>query len=332
MKGVIIQESGGPEKLEWSDKLIVPKLQDGEVLIKNEYIGINYIDTYFRTGLYPAPKPLITGKEAVGIIASSSIPAYPVGMRVGYILDHAYAEYTAVPHTHLLPIPDAVTPQTAAASLLQGLTALTFIREVPVRPNQTVLVLAAAGGVGQWLVQILKSELFGLEGVKVIAAAGTDEKVALAKRLGADYGLNYNAVPLDKGVKTLCDTTAGECKTAYGGPDIIFDGIGAATFKTDLDIIARKGTIVVYGNASGAVPPVNVLELGPKCVRLMRPVLFGYIQSKKERDVYINDLWDLLIQGKANVCIHKVYDLQDVASAHRDLEGRRTMGKLLLKV
>ncbi|KAJ2902056.1 hypothetical protein MKZ38_001092 [Zalerion maritima] len=322
MRGIVIEEHGGPEKLKYSTELPVPEMKDGEVLVKNEYIGVNYIDTYFRTGLYAAPLPLITGKEAAGTVASSSSPSFPTGTKVTYILDHSYAEYTAVPAAQLIPVPPGISTQTAAASLLQGLTALTFIRELPITPSEpkTVVVMAAAGGVGQWLVQILASE-----GHTVIAAAGSRTKVDLALALGAAHGINYSAEPLVDRIRELTKSHP------LGGPDVMFDGVGKATFDGDLEVVARKGTLVIFGNASGAVPPVDLLRLAKKNTKVLRPTLFGYIATPEERQKYAKELWGLL-EGKVKVSIHETYPMEEVRRAHEDLEGRKTMGKLVLQV
>ncbi|KAK4125865.1 NAD(P)-binding protein [Parathielavia appendiculata] len=339
MSGILIEETGGVEALQWKTDLPVPELKEGEILVRNEFVGVNYIDTYFRTGLYRAPLPLVTGKEAAGVIIAlhpsvpSSDPTTPLkeGVRVAYVADHAYAEYTAVPATCASPIPEGLSTETAAASLLQGLTALTFVREAAglARPRGTThqlgvsegpwaLVHAAAGGAGSMLVQMLV-----VHGAKVIGTAGGKEKCEIARRNGAQWVVDSKAEDVVARVKEI---------TGGRGVDVIFDGVGKATFEADLEMVARKGTVAVFGNASGPVPPVDVLRLGAKNIKLMRPVLFSYIAIKEERDAYTKELFELLLAGKVNVKIHHVYPLKEVGSAHTDLEGRKTTGKLLLKI
>ncbi|AEO60723.1 hypothetical protein MYCTH_2310250 [Thermothelomyces thermophilus ATCC 42464] len=331
MSGILIEETGGVEVLKWKTDLPVPELKEGEVLVRNEFIGVNYIDTYFRTGLYKTPLPLVTGKEAAGVVVASAAPGLKEGTRVAYVADHAYAELTAVPADRVASIPDGLAVETAAASLLQGLTALTFVREVaglapPHAPtNQLgvsegpwVLVHAAAGGTGSLLVQML-----AVHGAKVIGTAGGKAKCEIARRNGAQWVVDSKSEDLVARVKEI---------TGGKGVDVVFDGVGKATFEADLEIVARKGTVAVFGNASGPVPPVDILRLGAKNVKLMRPVLFAYIATAEERAAYTKELFDLLLTGKVNIHIHDIYPLQEVGRAHADLEGRKTTGKLLLKV
>ncbi|KAB5577899.1 hypothetical protein GE09DRAFT_1214110 [Coniochaeta sp. 2T2.1] len=328
MSGIVIEQTGGPEVLQWKTDLSVPELKEGEVLVKNEYIGVNYIDTYFRTGLYKSPLPLITGKEAGGTIVSShpSLSSkFPPGTRVGYLHDRAYAAYTAVPASKILILPDGVSTEQAASSLLQGLTALTFIREaaglVPVTKGEEgpwVLVHAAAGGVGTWLVQVLAAM-----GVRVIGTAGSGEKCELAKENGAAVVVNNRTEDVVGRVKEI---------TGGKGVEVIFDGVGKATFDGDLEMVARKGTVVMVGNASGAVPPFDILRLGPKNIKLLRPVLFNYLVTPEELETYTTELFELISSGKVKVKVHEEYPLKDVARAHADLEARKTTGKLVLKL
>ncbi|KAJ9139221.1 NAD(P)-binding protein [Coniochaeta hoffmannii] len=327
MAGIVIESTGGPEVLKYKTDLPVPELKEGEVLVRNEYIGVNFIDTYFRTGLYKAPLPLITGKEAAGTVAAahpSVASRFPEGTRVGYLADHAYAALTAVPAARVIPLPDGVTTKQAASSLLQGLTALTFIREaaglansVPQGEGPWVLVHAAAGGVGTWFVQVLSAM-----GARVIGTASSPEKCEVARGNGAGWTVNSR----EDVVAKVKEITGGE------GVDVIFDGVGKATFDGDLEMVRRKGTVVMVGNASGAVPPFDILRLGPKNIKLLRPVLFNYITTPEELETYTKELFELISSGKVKVKVHEEYPLKDVARAHSDLEGRKTMGKLILKL
>jgi NADPH2:quinone reductase len=238
MKAVQITKNGGIDVLEHVD-IPVPKPSPTQVLIKNEYAGINYIDTYFRTGLYPAPKfPLILGREAAGeVIAcgAEANPSFAPGTKVVYMEPGAYAEYSAISAANVVAIPDDVSTETAAAAYLQGLTAWTLIREsAHVQKDQWTLVHAAAGGVGSLLVQMLRGV-----GAKIIATASSDDKLALAKKYGADYTVNSN----DDVVAKVKEITGGH------GIDAIFDGVGKATFDADLEMIAMKGNLISFGNA-----------------------------------------------------------------------------------
>ncbi|KAK1836510.1 hypothetical protein QBC39DRAFT_338273 [Podospora conica] len=345
MSGILIEATGGPDQLHYKTDLPVPSLQDGEVLIRNEFIGVNYIDTYFRTGLYKSPLPFITGKEGAGTVLASRSPSFSEGDRVAYVSDKSYAEITAVPATKAVRLPAGVTTEQGAAALLQGLTALTFIREAAGigasahgvgEDTPWTLVHAAAGGTGSLMVQMLSA--FGL---RVIGTAGTDDKCARAKEHGAQWVINNKTEDVRARVMEI---------TGGDGVDVIFDGVGKATFDLDLDVVARKGTLIVFGNASGPVDPVNILRLGApgpasttaqptkpswsvaRNVKLLRPVLFGYIATPEEWDKYTKELFELIESGKVKLGVHNVYPLKDVAKAHEDLEGSKTTGKLLLKV
>ncbi|KAI9753915.1 MAG: hypothetical protein M4579_004936 [Chaenotheca gracillima] len=325
MRGILIEKTGGTEVLQYKTDLPVPTPKDGEVLVKNDFIGINYIDTYFRTGLYPAPKPEILGREASGTVLAHgpNIPAnlassLKPGARCVWMGSGGYAEYTAAPAEKTIALPDGLKSETAAAALLQGVTALSLIREAyPVQRGDWVLVHAAAGGTGLWLCQLLKAV-----GARTIGTASTPEKVALAKENGATHMINYSK---DSVKDKVFELTGGE------GVKAVFDGVGKSTFDESLEVVARKGTLVSFGNASGAVPPVTISRLTAKNTKLLRPTLVNYITLREEFEAYVNELFDFILKDKLNVRIHETYPLQDVARAHNDLEGRKTTGKLLLK-
>lgn len=325
MKGVIIEKTGGTEVLQYKTDLPVPEPQEDEVLVKNEFIGINYIDTYFRTGLYPPPSfPYILGREGSGTIAAigpgSTYNLQP-GTPVVWMDTSAYAEYTAVSASSCIPVPRSISLRDAAAAILQGLTALTLIREAHrVRPGDWVLVHAAAGGVGLWLCQLLRAV-----GARTIATASTAAKRELAARHGAEVLMEYHEEDSEAFVKKVVDAAGGE------GVEAVFDGVGKTTFDASLACVKRKGTMVSFGNASGAVPPVAIKRLAPKNLRLMRTNLFGYLTTREELETYANELWDFMTKDKMDVNIHKIYPLEDIVQAHQDLEGRKTTGKLLLQ-
>ncbi|KAK7723096.1 NADPH:quinone reductase [Botryosphaeria dothidea] len=323
MKGVIIEKTGGTEVLQYKTDLPVPQPKAGEVLVKNDFIGINYIDTYFRTGLYPAPSfPYILGREASGsVVATGSggeLNGLKTGDRIVWMGTGAYAEYTAIPTSHATKVPEGIASDIAAAALLQGLTALTLIREAhPVKKGDWVLVHAAAGGVGLWLCQLLKAV-----GARTIGTASTTEKIELAKKNGAEVLINYTK---DDVVEKVKEVTGGQ------GVAAVFDGVGKATFDISLESVARKGSMISFGNASGAVPPFTIARLTGKNAKLLRPTLFNYITLREEFDHYTKELFQFIEKDGIDVRIHEVYPLADIARAHQDLEGRKTTGKLLLK-
>ncbi|KAK0619959.1 hypothetical protein B0T14DRAFT_537577 [Immersiella caudata] len=325
MSGILIEENGGVEALKWKTDLPVPQLQDDEILVRNEFAGVNYIDTYFRTGLYKAPLPLITGKEGAGVVVASSSPNFKEGDRVGYVADHSYAELAAVPASKAIRLPEGISTEQAASCLLQGLTALTFVREaggikqeLGISLGPWTLVHAAAGGTGSLLVQILS-----VMGAKIIGTAGGSEKCGIAKKNGAGWVIDNRSEDVAARVKEI---------TSGHGVDVIFDGVGKATFDLDLEIIARKGKLIIFGNASGPVPPIDILKLGAKNISILRPVMFNYTVTREEWEQYSAELFDLILTGKLNIGIHNTYALKDVGQAHSDLEGRKTTGKLILKI
>lgn len=278
MKGVLVEQTGGPEVLQYRTDLPVPEPREGEVLVKNAYIGVNYIDTYvvdnsytsretgpgccslelilmvwsanryYRTGLYSSPKPEILGREAEGTIVAvgpGETYSLKVGDRVVWMGASGYAEYSAVPALRTVKIPAQMPPTHAVAALIQGLTALSLVREsYPVRRGDWVLVHAAAGGCGLWLCQLLRAI-----GARTIGTASTAEKRALAERNGAEFTIDSSAQDFVEQVMRLTD---GE------GVIAVFDGVGKDTFDADLEVVARKGTVVSFGNASGDVLPFSI--------------------------------------------------------------------------
>ncbi|KAL5594130.1 hypothetical protein BROUX41_001176 [Berkeleyomyces rouxiae] len=319
---ITISQTGGTDVLQYNTTANVPSLPDGHVMVRNAFAGINYIDTYFRSGLYKAPSyPHVLGREAAGTIVqvAPGVTGFSVGDRVVYMSPDADAQYTAVSQTSLVHVPAEVSLDAAAAVFLQGLTAWTLIREAAnVQAGQWALVHAAAGGVGGLLVQLLKSV-----GAKVVGTASSAAKRELVKGLGADVVLDSTANDWAQQVKA---------STEGHGPDVIFDGVGKATFDGDIEVIARKGTLISFGNASGAVPPVEIFRLTPKNIKLLRPAVNAYVATREELDKYSVELFDKITQGQLHVAIHKVYSMSDVAQAHADIESRKTVGKLLLKI
>jgi len=276
---------------------------------------------YFRTGLYPAPRmPLILGREAEGTVVSSGggeTHGLKDGDRVVWMAESAYGEYTAAPAGMTMKIPSAFKPGQAAASLLQGLTALTLIREAHhVNKGDWVLVHAAAGGTGLLLCQLLKAV-----GANTIGTASTAEKVEAARKAGATHVINYSQEDVKAKVMEL---------TSNAGCIAVFDGVGKDTFDLSMDCLARKGSMISFGNASGALPPVTIARLSTKNARLMRPTLFNFIATREEYERYAKELFGFVERGELEIKVHQTYPLSEVARAHEDLEGRRTSGKLLL--
>ncbi|KAJ4368319.1 NADPH:quinone reductase [Neocucurbitaria cava] len=325
MKAVLIEKTGGTDVLQYKTDVPVPQPKEGEVLVKNEFIGINFIDTYFRSGVYKPPTlPYTLGREGSGTIAAvgSNVPSdLQVGTKVAYMGQYAYAEYVPVTSNYTIPIPDSISTKTAAASLLQALTAVTLIRDAyPVQKGDWILVTAAAGGVGLWLCQLLKAV-----GARVIATASTEEKRNLAKENGAEVLLEYHEEDRDVFVKKVLEITGGE------GVHAVFDSVGKATFDSSLATVRRKGTMVSFGNASGPVEGFALARLSPKNIKLIRPTLFNYIATREELQTAAKELWNFIEKDGLNVKIHDVYPLSDIVRATKDIESRKTTGKLVLK-
>ncbi|GFF64004.1 quinone oxidoreductase [Aspergillus lentulus] len=325
MKAVLVEKIGGPEVLDFKTDYPVPTPQEGQLLVKNNISGINYIDTYFRTGLYPAPKPEVLGREGAGTVVALGPGPNPynfqVGDRVAWLSTGGYAEYTAVPAAKTVKIPDGISDEDVMASFLSGLTVLSLAKETyAVQKGDWVLLHAAAGGAGFLMTQVLKSI-----GAHVIGTAGGPEKVELVKSLGADHVIDYRSEEGKDWVTRVKEITGGR------GVDVVYDSVGKDTWEGSLEVVKRKGTIVWFGNASGPVPPLPLNKLSPKCVKVARPTLFGYIETREEFEFYVNELFNLLQSGQLKVKIHKVYPLEQIQQAHIDLEGRKTTGKSLLK-
>lgn len=231
--------------------------------------------------------------------------------------ENAYAEYTTAPAARIVKVPANFKPGTAAGALLQGLTALTLVREAhPVKKGDWVLVHAAAGGTGLLLCQLLRAI-----GANTIGTVSTAAKAELAKQAGATHIINYSHEDVKARVTEL---TGGQ------GCIAVFDGVGKSTFDVSLDCVARKGSMVSFGNASGAVPPLTIARLSAKNARLMRPTLFNYVTTREEFVGYAEELFDFITMGALDISVHEVYPLSEVKRAHEDLEGRKTSGKLLL--
>ena len=319
MQRVVLETVGGPDLMELrAFTRIAPG--PGEVLIRQTAIGLNFIDTYHRTGLYPVPMPSGLGLEAAGVIeATGANVALMPGTRVGYCWGPigAYATHRVIAADRVVVLPDTVSDDVAAAALLKGCTTEFLVeRCARVQPGQWAMVQAAAGGVGLLLVQWLKHV-----GAVVIAVAGSPHKVAMAKAYGADQGFVQD------------DALAGRVRelTNGRGVDVVFDGVGKATFEASLDSLCRRGLHISYGNASGAVGPVDFSILARKgSLFVTRPTLFDYYTSRAEIETHAGRVLELIASGVLKVNIDQRYALKDAAQAHRDLEARKTTGSTIL--
>jgi NADPH:quinone reductase len=321
MKAVVADPIGGPENLKLID-VPKPQLAAGDVLVKLAFSGVNFIDVYYRSGLYKAPEtPVRLGSEGAGIVAESGGSSFQPGQRVAYVMARgSYAEYAAVPARNMVAVPDHVSLQDAAAVLLQGMTAHYLTRSTfPLKPEDTCLVHAAAGGTGSLVVQLAR-----LAGATVIGTVGSADKATLAQRLGAQHIINYNETDFVAEARRI---------TKGKGVAVVFDSVGAATFRKSLDCLRPRGMMVSFGNASGPVEPISPLLLSEKgSLFLTRPSLASYISDAEEFQWRTTDLFGWLNEGKLHLKIHRVYPLAEAATAHRDLEGRTTSGKLLLNI
>jgi NADPH2:quinone reductase len=284
---------------------------------------VNFIDVYFRTGLYKAPEtPIRLGSEGAGTVEDpGDSTQFAAGQRVAFVMTRgSYAEYAAVPARNLVAVPDHIQLRDAAAVLLQGMTAHYLTRSTfPLKPGDACLIHAAAGGTGSLLVQLAR-----ISGAIVIGTVGSAEKAKHAQALGAQHAINYNQADFVEEVKKI---TGGQ------GVAVVYDSVGATTFRKSLDCLRVRGTIVTFGNSSGPVEPVPPLLLTEKgSLYLTRPSLAAYIADPEELRWRSSELFGWLDEGKLRLNIHQVYPLAEAATAHRDLEGRKTSGKLLLKI
>ena len=314
MKAVFVEQTGGPENLKYAD-IPKPSATAGQALVKIAASGVNFIDVYFRTGLYPAPPPIVPGSEGAGTVEAVSPEVTNVrpGDRVAYAMARgSYAEYAVVPAWQLVKIPDALDFKIAAAVMLQGMTAHYLTHSTyALKAGESCLIHAAAGGMGLLLVQMAK-----MLGARVIGTVGNEEKAKQAKAAGADEVVIY----------TQEDFTA-----KAKGMHVVYDSVGKSTFLQSLDCLRPRGLMVNYGNASGPAPEIAPLLLTQKgSLFLTRPSLAHYTSTVEELDWRAGDVLNWVAQGKLKVHIHKVYPLAEAAQAHRDLEGRHTTGKLLL--
>ncbi|MDX6611052.1 MAG: NADPH:quinone reductase [Blastocatellia bacterium] len=320
MKAIQISQVGGPEVLQLLD-LPTPSPKPNEAVVQIKAAGVNFIDVYFREGRYPAPLPLTIGQEAAGIVTATGaeVTNVAVGDRVAYTgVPGAYAEYAAVPADRLVMIPAGLDFQTAAAAMLQGMTAHYLTHSTyPVQRGETALVHAAAGGVGSLLVQMCKKR-----GARVIGTAGSEAKAQLARDAGAEDVIIYTEQDFETETRRVTDGA---------GVHVVYDGVGKSTFEKDLNVLRPRGYLVLFGGASGAVPPFDLIKLSQKgSLFLTRPSLHHYIHTREELEERSSAVLQMIAAGELKLRIHQTYALAEAAQAHRDLEGRKTTGKLLL--
>jgi len=320
MKAIRFSQTGGPEVLDYVD-VELPPPATGQARVKHTVVGVNFIDTYHRTGLYKLPLPSGLGSEAAGVVDAlgAGVTSLKVGDRVAYAgAMGAYADANNVPAERLVKIPAGVSDETAAAAMLKGMTAQYLLkRTYPVKPGQTILFHAAAGGVGliagQWAKHL---------GVTVIGTVGSDEKVSLAKENGCAHVLNTRK---DDWVKRLREITNGE------GVPVVYDSIGKDTFLGSLDCLAVRGMLVSFGNASGAVPPFEPGILSAKgSLYFTRPTLVSYTRTPKELQETADDLFAVIASGAVKIAVHQRFKLSDARKAHEALHSRATTGATVL--
>ena len=321
MKAIRFHETGGPEVLRL-EELALPEPGPGQARVRHTAIGVNFIDTYHRTGLYKLPLPSGLGVEAAGVVEAvgQGVAHVAAGDRVAYVArpPGAYAEAAAVPADRLVRIPEGVSDEVAAAAMLKGMTAWMLLRRIhAVKPGENVLFHAAAGGVGLIAVQWLRAL-----GARTIATVGSDEKGRLALAAGASDVIVYTREDFVKRVREL---TKGE------GVPVVYDSVGRTTFEGSLDCLAPMGLMVSYGNASGPVPPFEIAQLATRgSLFLTRPTLFSYTARREDLETGARELFGVIRSGQVRIDVKHRWPLAQAADAHRALEGRHTTGSIVL--
>ncbi len=320
MKAIRVHATGGPEVLNLED-LPVPTPGAGQAVVRLEAIGVNFIDVYYRIGLYQTPLPFTPGQEGAGTVTAvgDGVTQVVVGERVAYTgVQGSYVEYQVVPADRLVKLPRDVPARDGAAAMLQGMTAhYLMCSTFPIKKGDTCLVHAAAGGVGLLLCQIGK-----LRGATVIGTVSTEEKAALARTAGADHVIRYTEQNFETEVKRI---------TGGRGVDVVYDSVGKTTFDQSLNCIRKRGMMVLFGQSSGPVPPFDPSVLNAKgSLYLTRPSLFAYISERSELLERSSEILGWIRDGKLKLRVGATYPLAEAAEAHRALAGRKTTGKVLL--
>ena len=317
-----LHETGGPEVLKW-EEVEVGDPGPGEVRIRQEAAGLNFIDVYHRTGLYPQPLPFTPGVEGAGVVdaVGPDVTSLKVGDRVAYAGPiGGYSEERLIPADRVVKLPDAISTEQAAGMMLQGLTAHMLLRGVHrVQPGETILVHAAAGGVGLIMCQWAKAL-----GATVIGTVGSDEKAELARAHGCDHPIVYTRQDFVAEVVRI---------TAGAKVPVVYDGVGRDTFMKSLDCLHRRGMMASFGNASGPVDPFSPTILAQKgSLFLTRPTMYDYVATREELEQAARDLFDVVASGKVKIEVKQRFPLKDAAEAHRALEARKTTGSTVLTV
>jgi NADPH:quinone reductase len=320
MKAIQVKQVGGPEVMEFVD-LATPQPKPNEAVVKLAASGVNFIDVYVREGRYKAQTPFILGQEGAGTVVAvgTEVKSLKTGDRVAWTsVLGSYAEYAAVPADRLVPVPAGVTDQQAAATMLQGMTAHYLSHDTyPLKRGETALVHAAAGGVGLLLTQMAHNI-----GARVIATVSTEEKAKLASDAGADDVILYTQSDFEAETKKL---------TGGKGVDVVYDSVGKTTFEKGLSILRPRGMMVLFGGSSGAVPPFDLIALSQKgSLYVTRPTLVNHIATREELLARSGAVFSMIASGKLKLRIEHTYPLAEAPRAHRELEGRKTTGKLLL--
>ena len=320
MKAIRIHATGGPDALRFED-LAEPDPNPGEALVRIEAAGVNYIDTYQRSGQYRVSLPTILGQEGAGLVArlGAGVTGFQVGDRVAWTgVVGAYAESAVVPAERLVPVPRGMTGKQAAALMLQGMTAhYLACSTYPLSPGDTCLIHAAAGGVGLLLVQMARRR-----GARVLGTVSTDAKAALACAAGVDEAIRYDRQDFEEEVRRI---------TRGAGVQVVYDSVGRDTFAKSLSCLARRGMLVLFGQSSGAVPAFDPQSLSHKgSLFLTRPTLAHYTATRDELVMRAGEVMNWVLDGSLSLHVHAEYPLERAADAHRDLESRGTTGKLLL--
>jgi NADPH2:quinone reductase len=322
MKRIVVHIPGGPEQMAL-EEAPPPQPGPGDVVIDVVAAGVNFIDVYFRTGQYKADTPVTLGSEAAGTVSAvgATVTGIAPGDRVAYAMVRgSYAEQVVVPAAMVVKIPDAVSFETAAAAMVQGMTAHYLTRSTfPIEAGQTCLIHAAAGGAGGLVVQMARQL-----GARTIGTVSTEAKEREARALGCDEVIRYTEQDFETEVRTL---------TAGRGVDVVYDSVGQTTFEKGLKVLRPRGMMVLFGQSSGPVAPVDPQLLNTRgSVFLTRPSLGHYLATPDELRWRANELFDMIVSGALTIRISARYPFADAARAHRDLEGRKTTGKLVLKV
>jgi NADPH2:quinone reductase len=322
VKAVRVHALGGPEVMQYED-VDVPRPGAGEALVKITATGLNYLDVQYRIGRVKAPLPFTNGTEAAGVVSEvgSGVTDVKVGDRVAFtMILGTYAECALAPAARLVPVPDGLDLRTAAAALLQGLTAHYLTHSTyPLKAGETALVHAAAGGIGNLLTQVAR-----FVGARVIATVGSDAKAELARQAGAHHVINYSTQDFEQEVKKLTDGR---------GVDVVYDSVGKDTFDRSLNCLRHRGYLALFGFSSGLVPPFDPAILGVKgSLFLTRPGLNQYIATRDELMTRARDLFKWIADGSVKIRINHTFPLADAVKAHQELEARRTTGKVLLEV